>query len=127
MLIRIDPSSDEPVFAQLAASIRADVVTGRLSVGERLPAAKEVAASLGINLHTVLRSYQELRAEGLVDMRRGRGAVITEAAASTVGLQNEIRALVRRAESLGVSRATLAGLVRDAPSEGERDVQRSGR
>lgn len=119
MLIRIDPTSDEPVFAQLASSIRADVGAGRLKPGHRLPSAKDVAESLGVNLHTVLRSYQELRDEGLVDIRRGRGAVITEGATAAAHLVADVRALVRRAEDLGVSRATLTGLVRDFPTEGD--------
>lgn len=119
MLIRIDPTSEDPVFAQLAASIRSDIAAGQLAPGDRLPSAKEVAASLDVNLHTVLRSYQELRDEGLVDMRRGRGAVITDAAIPTADLLDDVHALVRRAHALGVSRATLAGLVRDFPIEGD--------
>ena len=43
MLLRIDPHSAEPLFAQVAAAVRADVAAGRLRVGERLPAAREVA------------------------------------------------------------------------------------
>ena len=116
MLIRIDPTRDEPVFAQLAASIRADAVAGRVKPGDRLPSAREVAGSLGVNLHTVLHAYQELRDEGLVDMRPGRGAVVTDAAMAMSALEDEIRALVRRAEGLGVPRETLAGLVRDVHS-----------
>ncbi|GAA4767981.1 GntR family transcriptional regulator [Microbacterium gilvum] len=114
MLIRIDPLREEPVFAQLAASIRADVVAGRTRQGDRLPAAKQVASALGVNLHTVLHAYQQLRDEGLVDMRPGRGAVITDAAERMSELHDDIRALAARAETLGVPRDVLAGLVRDA-------------
>ncbi|WOF24354.1 GntR family transcriptional regulator [Microbacterium betulae] len=114
MLIRIDPTREEPVFAQLAASIRADAVAGRVKPGDRLPSAKEVAGSLGVNLHTVLHAYQELRDEGLIDMRRGRGAVVTDAAVAIAALDDEIRALVQRADEIGVSRQALAGLVRAA-------------
>lgn len=119
MLIRIDPASEEAVFAQLAGSIRTEIATGRLTAGEKLPAAKEVAASLDVNLHTVLRAYQELRDEGLIDIRRGRGAVVTTAAAAATELHDEIRALVRKASAMGISRATVAGLVRDVHTEGE--------
>lgn len=123
MLIRIDPTSEEPVFAQLAGSIRTGIATGRLTPGEKLPAAKEVAGSLDVNLHTVLHAYQELRDEGLIDIRRGRGAVVTQAAVATTQLHDEIRALVQRAAGLGISRATVAGLVRDVTTEGE-DIAR---
>ncbi|MGO1628056.1 MAG: hypothetical protein ACTHX2_04505, partial [Microbacterium sp.] len=50
--------------------------------------------------------------DGLVDMRPGRGAVVTAAAGHIAELRDDIRALVDRAESLGVSTEVLAGLVR---------------
>lgn len=114
MLIRIDPTRGEPVFAQLAASIRADAAAGRVNPGDRLPSAREVAASLGVNLHTVLRAYQDLRDEGLLDMRRGRGAVVTEAAARLAHLRVDVRGIVDRARRLGVSADTLVAMIRDA-------------
>ena len=57
--------------------MRREMAAGRLLRGERLPSAKEAASLLDINLHTVLRAYQTLRDEGLIDLRRGRGAVVT--------------------------------------------------
>jgi GntR family transcriptional regulator len=113
MLVRIDPTSDLPLFAQVAASVRADAVAGRLRPGDRLPSARDVAAALGVNLHTVLRAYQELREEGLVDMRRGRGAVITDAAAPLAQLHDDVVALTARAHALGLSPDMLAALVKE--------------
>jgi len=113
MLIRIDPTSDTALYDQVAASVRAEMASGRLAAGDRLPVAREVAASLAINVHTVLKAYQNLRDEGLVDMRRGRGVVVTDAAASLVLLTEDIRALVGRAAALGLSPATLAALVKE--------------
>lgn len=125
MLIRIDPTSEEPVFAQLAGSIRAEIAAGRVLPGEKLPTAKEVAGTLDVNLHTVLRAYQELRDEGLIDIRRGRGAVVTQAATAAAELNAEIQSLVRRAAALGISRATVAGLVQNTTTEGDADARRT--
>ncbi len=65
MLIRVNPASAQPIFVQIAASVRRELAEGRLGAGDRLPAAKDVARSLDVNLHTVLRAYQALRDEGL--------------------------------------------------------------
>lgn len=111
MLIRIDLDSGRPLFEQIAASVRAEVLAGRLRPGDRLPAAREVSEAIDVNVHTVLRAYQELRDEGLVDLRRGRGAVLSAAAAPLAELAEDVAALVRRAASLGVSPATLAALI----------------
>jgi len=116
MLARVDPTSDAPVFAQLASSVRADMASGRLRPGDRLPAARELAGALGVNLHTVLHAYQLLREEGLIDMRRGRGAVVTDAALPLAELRQEIVELVRRADARGVSRDALVSIVRGAPA-----------
>jgi GntR family transcriptional regulator len=113
MLLRIDPGSETPLFAQVAASVRADTAAGRLRPGDRLPSAREVADAVGVNLHTVLRAYQELRDEGLVDMRRGRGAVVTDAAAPLAQLHDDVLALAVRARDLGLSPDMLAALVKE--------------
>src|SRR6478736_5478254 len=113
MLLRLDPASDVPLFAQVATSVRADAAAGRLHPGDRLPSARDVAGALGVNLHTVLRAYQELRDEGLVDMRRGRGAVVTEAVEPLAHLHHDIAALVARARTLGLAADTLAALVKE--------------
>lgn len=113
MLIRIDADSARPLFEQVAASVRTDIITGRLVPGDRLPAAREVAEALEINLHTVLRAYQQLRDEGLIDLRRGRGAVVSASATPLAELSHDISALVTRAASLGLSASTLAALIKE--------------
>ncbi|MFK0240878.1 MULTISPECIES: GntR family transcriptional regulator [unclassified Microbacterium] len=111
MLIRVDPDSPRALYDQVAASIRSDILAGVLAPGDRLPAARDVAEALDINQHTVLHAYQRLRDEGLVDLRRGRGAVIAASAAPLAELAHDIDGLVRRAAALGVSADTLAGII----------------
>ncbi|WP_103504838.1 GntR family transcriptional regulator, partial [Streptomyces sp. SM14] len=104
MLLRVDPGSSTPLGDQIAASIRGAIADGRTPAGERLPSARQLAESLGVNVHTVLRGYQQLRDEGLIELRRGRGAVVTgvepEARAR---LSAEVRVLVEDARTLGLS------------------------
>jgi GntR family transcriptional regulator len=113
MLLRVDPGSAVPIFEQLAASVRAELARGGLRAGERLPGAREVAAALDINIHTVLKAYQALRDEGLVDLRRGRGAVIAEGAAVAPEVLAAVRDLVRDARRREVAPGTLIALIRE--------------
>ena len=107
MLIQIDESSAVPLFAQIAGGIRRSISDGTLTAGSRLPPARELAASLGVNMHTVLRSYQTLRDEGLVDMRRSRGVVVTAHAPDDAALIVRVREYVDEARTRGLTDAEI--------------------
>lgn len=111
MLITIDPTSREPLYEQVAASVRGAIAHGEADVGERLPTARELAASLDVNLHTVLRAYQILRDEGLVELRRGRGAVVTGAGPDRAELVAAIDRLVDLARRIGLTPEALGAEV----------------
>lgn len=117
MLVRIDPASGLPLYEQLANSIRAQIADGSIRPGERLPGARDLAEALGINLHTVLRGYTLLRDEGLLELRRGRGAVVTAdtdagLGAERAGLLAAVQAVQRAGRRLGLSSDDLADLIR---------------
>ncbi|MER6788880.1 GntR family transcriptional regulator [Streptomyces sp. NPDC000658] len=113
MLIRVDPGSNVPLGAQIAARVRRAVADGEIAPGERLPPARALAESLGVNLHTVLRGYQELRDEGLIELRRGRGAMVLAGTPARARLLEHVRSLVSQAHALGLSEDEVVGLVRD--------------
>ncbi|WP_062203620.1 GntR family transcriptional regulator [Demequina salsinemoris] len=117
MLIRIDSGADAPLYDQIAGSVREDAAAGRIGPGARLPSAREVSEALDVNLHTVLKAYQLLRDEGLVEMRRGRGAVLTEMAAAYAGLSADARALVERAREAGLGVDAVVALLRASGSD----------
>lgn len=113
MLIRVDPSAPEPLFAQLASAVRGGIARGELSAGERLPGARDLAESLGLNVHTVLRGYQELRDEGLIELRRGRGAVVTtEAVEGQAVLRQAVTDLHTAARRMALTADELVAVVR---------------
>lgn len=115
MLFRIDPAAAEPLFEQLAAQVRTAAIRGELSAGQRLPAARDLAESLEVNLHTVLRAYQELRDEGLIELRRGRGAVVTARAAQDLAaLRDAVAHVAALAQTSAVSPETTLALVKEA-------------
>ncbi|WP_285564631.1 GntR family transcriptional regulator [Streptomyces sp. RTGN2] len=113
MLFRVDPTSTVPLGDQIAACVRRAVADGAVAPGERLPAARVLAESLGVNVHTVLRGYQRLREEGLIELRRGRGAVVAQnASPHRARLLDQVREMVGEARELGMTEDELLALVR---------------
>jgi GntR family transcriptional regulator len=90
--VKVNKSDPTDLYEQVAAEIRRAIADGEAKPGERLPAAKDLAAILGVNKNTVLRSLQILRQEGLLEFRRGRGI--------TVAGTPERGAVVQRAREL---------------------------
>jgi GntR family transcriptional regulator len=93
-MFRVKVDRDEPteLYEQVAAEIRRAIADGEATPGERLPPARDLAAVLGVNTNTVLRALRQLREEGLLEFRRGRGV-------SVVGTP-EHGAVVARAKEL---------------------------
>ncbi|MFI8290503.1 GntR family transcriptional regulator [Streptomyces sp. ms191] len=116
MLFRVDPASAVPLGDQIAGCVRGALADGSAVPGERLPAARELADSLGVNVHTVLRGYQRLREEGLIELRRGRGAVIVPGAAvqDRARLVGRVRDVLAEARGLGLTEDEILDLVRTA-------------
>ncbi|MFJ9807561.1 GntR family transcriptional regulator [Streptomyces sp. NPDC101158] len=114
MLFRVDPASAAPLGDQIAACVRGALADGTAAPGERLPAARELADSLGVNVHTVLRGYQRLREEGLIELRRGRGAVIVAGAQAPgrAQLVERLRELAAEARRLGLTDEEFLDLAR---------------
>jgi GntR family transcriptional regulator len=75
--VKIDPSDSLELHEQVAAAIRRAIAEGEAKPGERLPPAKDLAAEIGVNTNTVLRALRQLRDEGLLEFRRGRGISVS--------------------------------------------------
>jgi len=75
--VKLDRGDRRHLHEQVAAQIRRAIADGEAKPGERLPPARDLAAVLGVNTNTVLRALRELRDEGLLAFRRGRGITVT--------------------------------------------------
>src|SRR5579862_7291628 len=71
--VKVDRADPTDLYEQVAAEIRRAIARGEAKPGERLPPAKDLAAVMDVNTNTVLRALRELRDEGLLEFRRGRG------------------------------------------------------
>jgi GntR family transcriptional regulator len=76
-IVKVDRNDPIELHEQVAGEIRRSIADGEAKPGERLPPAKDLAAVLGVNTNTVLRALRELRDEGLLEFRRGRGITVT--------------------------------------------------
>jgi GntR family transcriptional regulator len=76
MLIKIDTCAEKPIYEQLCDSIILGIASGRLAEGESLPSARTLAADLGVNFHTVNKSYDILRGGGYIVMDRRTTAIV---------------------------------------------------
>ncbi len=118
MLWQVDPTDAAPLYEQIASSVRRAVAEGELTDGERLPPAKHLAASLEVNLHTVLKAYQVLRDEGCLELRRGRGAVIIAKKPDAPDIGELISELVRSARAMGIPDMQLMALLVERMGDG---------
>ena len=110
--MKIDLSEQVPLYEQVAAELRRAITDGEVKPGERMPLAKDLAAVLGVNKNTVLRALRQLRDEGLLEFRRGRG--ITMAGTPQRGaVMSKVRELVAFAREQGYRPEELIAMIQD--------------
>ena len=105
----------QPIYRQLRDRVVALILDGALKEGDPLPSVRTVAAELRVNPLTVLKGYQALVDEALVETRRGRGMFINEGARAVLMkaerqrfLAEEWPAMLARIERLGLTLDDLA-------------------
>lgn len=76
MFIEIDFNSDEAIYIQLRNQIILGIATSRFQEGDMLPSVRQLADTIGINMHTVNKAYTVLKQEGYVKVDRRKGAMI---------------------------------------------------
>lgn len=71
-------NENTPIYLQIVERLKADIVSGKLKGGDKLPSVREIAESFRVNPNTVQRVYMELEREGIAYPQRGIGTFITE-------------------------------------------------
>src|SRR5204863_3870983 len=108
--VKIDRQDPTLLHKQVAGEIRRAIADGEAHAGERLPPAPDLAAVLGVNTNTVLRSLRLLREEGLLEFRRGRGIHVAGTPEQGAVIARA-RELVRFARTQGYRPDELAKLI----------------
>lgn len=109
LLLKPNPSSGVPIYLQLIEQVRHAIATGAVRPGEQLPAIRPLAEELVINPNTVAKAYRELEHEGVIELRQGAGAFVTDNAPSKKdaeklrAAQTAVAATVERLRDRGVT------------------------
>ena len=78
LLLKPNPSSGVPIYLQLIERVKHAISTGALRAGEQLPGIRPLAEELVINPNTVAKAYRELEHEGVIELRQGAGAFVSD-------------------------------------------------
>lgn len=122
----MDPNwnDNQPIYRQLRDKVVAMILEGVLKDGDALPSVRSVAADYQLNPLTVMKGYQELVDEDLVEKRRGRGMFVKEGASKRLGsserdqfLREEWPLIVQRIERLGLDIGELLEAAKDGGND----------
>ena len=80
ILLKPNPSSGVPIYLQLMEQVKHAIETGALRPGEQLPSIRPLAEELVVNPNTVAKAYRELEHEGVIELRQGAGAFVSDKA-----------------------------------------------
>lgn len=126
----MDPkwNEDQPIYRQLRDRVVAMILEGVLGDGDALPSVRNVAAEYRLNPLTVLKGYQELVDEGLVEKKRGRGMFVNDGARKQLFkderqrfVDKEWPQVVASIRRLGLDAATLLEQVTQTDDTGDKN------
>ena len=118
MIIQIDFNSSEAIYMQLCNQIIMGIATSKLQEGDPLPSVRQMADTIGINMHTVNKAYAVLKQEGFIQLDRRRGAVVAidvNRIKAMEGLKEQLLVLLAQSRCKGITREEVHTLVDAEP------------
>ena len=116
MIIEIDFNSEEALYLQLCNQIIMGIATSHFQEGDSLPSVRQMADSIGINMHTVNKAYTVLKQEGYVKVDRRRGAVIAideDRARTLEELKRGLQVILARGSCKNISKDEIHELIEE--------------
>jgi GntR family transcriptional regulator len=126
MFIRIESSSGMPITRQIVDQIRNHAASGTLAAGDRMPSVRQLAKDLAVNQNTILRVYERLTVEGLLERRQGDGTYVADALprgrakVQREQFEQELERVAHRAMDLTIERSDVHDLLDKAFGRVER-------
>ena len=116
MLIEIDFNSEEALYVQLQNQIIMGIAMDLIKEGDALPSVRQLADTVGINMHTVNKAYTVLKQEGFIrlDRRKGAGVALDgDKAEALLKMRENLRILLAKGCCKNVTRGEVHALVDD--------------
>lgn len=114
MLIEIDFNSDEAIYMQVRNQIILGIATAEIQEGDPLPSVRQMAQTVGINMHTVNKAYSLLRQEGFIQLDRRKGAVVAldiDKIKAVEEMKQQLRIVLAQGRCKAISREEVHELV----------------
>ena len=117
MHIVLSNSTSLPIYEQIKEQIKAQILSGELAEGEKLPSLRRLAADLKISVLTTTRAYNELEAEGYITSQQGKGFFVMSSSSQILreqllkNVEAQLQGAIDVAEKAGMSREELLALL----------------
>lgn len=114
MYIQIDFNSEEALYLQLRNQIIIGIASSEYQEGDSLPSVRQLADTIGINMHTVNKAYSVLKQEGFVKVDRRKGAVIAvdiDKIRAMEELTREMQVVLAKSRCKRISRQEIHALI----------------
>lgn len=106
----MDFDENKPIYLQIVDNICEQILMGQFKEGERIPSVREWGMTIGVNPNTVARSYELLSNNNIICNQRGIGYSVSDGAIEIIKaearkrfLEEELPAVLRKAELLGIN------------------------
>lgn len=109
----IDHTSPSRLQDQIARCVRRGVSSRELVVGEQLPPASELAVALSVDRNTVLAAFRQLRDEGVLEFRRGRGARVVSPGPAWSPVTEAAQAFIAAGREHGLDKNDLVRIIKE--------------
>ena len=116
MEIIVNPHAPMPIYAQIVQQFKDVILSGRALSGSALPSVRTLADRLEINSLTIQKAYKQLEAEGLIEIRKGVGATVSEVQTMESGdslklIETELTPVISKAKAVGIEKKQVEQLV----------------
>ena len=119
LFYQIDPHSGLPVYRQVMDQTKHYIAYGALVTGDQLPSIRDLATRLSVNPATIVKAYNELQNEGVMEIKQGKGAFVSqglpekEIPSRRLQVSRIARQLAVESQQLGMPLDETMGLVED--------------